>query len=295
MEYVPGQDLKALLRQRRRLEIDEAVGLIVQACSGLGHAHRAGLVHCDVKPQNLLVTPDGRLKVVDFGIARALASISPSERSEVVWGSPQYFSPEQASGLPPSPASDVYSLGVVLYELLAGRLPFTASDADELARQHRDQLPPSPTRFNAAIPTPLEQIVLKVLSKEPAQRYRSADQLGRALSSLTHASYPPPRRLPDETAEPRPIPSLPAQTPPPARPPAAAPRPAPALTDERPQVVPILQPAGQTGPDLVIVPAPQQRASFDWLTWTLALLALIAAGGLLPFWLWVIYALSPPL
>ncbi|MEW5827889.1 MAG: protein kinase, partial [Chloroflexota bacterium] len=111
MEYVPGRDLKTLIKKKTRFGIEEAIPLLVQACAGIGYAHRAGLVHCDVKPHNLIVTSDGRLKVMDFGIARALATIQPEERSNVVWGSPQYFSPEQAAGGPPSPASDVYSLG----------------------------------------------------------------------------------------------------------------------------------------------------------------------------------------
>ncbi len=190
MEYVPGSDLKTLLQQKRPFELAEAIDLIAQACAGLGYAHRAGLVHCDVKPQNMLVTPDRRLKVVDFGIARLLATISPDERSEVVWGSPQYFSPEQAAGSAPSPASDVYSLGVILYEMLAGRLPFVAATPQELARLHREALPPSPRRFNPLIPIPLEQIMLKVLAKEPSARYRTADQLGRVLTNFVMQSQP---------------------------------------------------------------------------------------------------------
>jgi serine/threonine-protein kinase len=105
--------LKSILHRRSRLSIDDAIALIVQACAGVGYAHRAGLVHCDIKPHNMLITPDKRLKVTDFGIARALATIHPDEKAEIVWGSPQYFSPEQASGEAPSPASDVYSLGIV--------------------------------------------------------------------------------------------------------------------------------------------------------------------------------------
>ena len=94
----------------------------------------------------MLVTPDKRLKVVDFGIARALASIAPDEKSDVVWGSPQYFSPEQATGGASSPASDVYALGIVMYEMLTGQLPFSASSPEELARLHREMPPPSPRR-----------------------------------------------------------------------------------------------------------------------------------------------------
>jgi serine/threonine protein kinase len=101
MEFVPGTDLKTIIQQRGRFPIEETIALMVQACAGIGYAHRAGLVHCDVKPQNMLVTPDKRLKVVDFGIARALTTIAPEEQADIVWGSPQYFSPEQASGNAP--------------------------------------------------------------------------------------------------------------------------------------------------------------------------------------------------
>ncbi|MFM8321677.1 MAG: protein kinase domain-containing protein [Chloroflexota bacterium] len=321
MEYVPGTDLKTLQKNRGQFTIPEAVELVLQACAGIGYAHRAGLVHCDIKPQNMLVTPERRLKVLDFGIARALATISPDERSEVVWGSPQYFSPEQAAGAAPSPASDVYSLGVVLYEMLAGRLPFISDTADQLALLHREALAPSPRKFNPEIPVQLEQITLKVLSKEPAMRYRTADQLGRVLENFLHPPAPHPAAAlhPAAAGQPAatPRPAPPAYTPPaapayappprpaaayapPARPaPAARPAPPPTAPLERGYAVydspPEYDPDGQDDdePDVVIVTGALRRAEFDWFTWLLALLALLAVGGLIPFWLWVIYMIRP--
>jgi serine/threonine protein kinase len=287
MEYVPGTDLKSLLKQNGRFPISQAIDLMIQACAGIGYAHRAGLVHCDIKPQNLLVTPDMRLKVLDFGIARALSAIAPDEQSEVVWGSPQYFSPEQASGNAPSPASDVYSLGVVLFEMLTGRPLFSGNTPEELVQQHLDALPPSPRKFNPAIPAALEQIILKVLSKEPSARYRTADQLGSVLLNLKQQTIQPapPARPEPETQTP--IANHPVSPQPMLRPP-VIPTPRP-LSPVRPATA---------GPRII----PQQdvkprRAdnSFDWITWLIALLALIAVSGLIPFWLWIFYLLNPPL
>ena len=258
MEYVPGSTLKELIETRGRLSQNRAISLIVQACAGIGYAHRAGLVHCDVKPQNMLVTPDQRLKVTDFGIARALASIHPDEHSEVVWGSPQYFSPEQAAGGAPSPASDVYGLGVVLYEVLTGRLPFMGATSQELARMHREEMPLPPRQLNPQISTDLERILYKVLSKERSARYRTADQLGRVL--ITFAERP-------ETLQQEPAPAVSRPTSPPS--------PVQAQT----QV-----------PQAAIRPPQQNSVNLDWTTIVLGLLALLASGGLIPFWLWVDYA-----
>ena len=111
MEYIDGGDLKAIIDQNASLPLTQKLDYLLQASCGLGFAHQSGFVHCDVKPQNMLVSKSGTLKITDFGIARAMATISGEEKYDVVWGSPYYFSPEQASGKPPSPATDVYSLG----------------------------------------------------------------------------------------------------------------------------------------------------------------------------------------
>jgi eukaryotic-like serine/threonine-protein kinase len=266
MEYIPGKDLKTILRQRGRFSVDEAIPLMVQACAGIGYAHRAGLVHCDVKPHNMIVTPDARLKVTDFGIARALSTIMPDERADVVWGSPQYFSPEQATGEAPSPASDVYSLGVVLYEVLTGALPFTAPTSEELARMHLEAPPIPPSEYVPDIPSALEQIVLKVLSKEPAARYRTADQLGRVLLRFGTQR--------DERA-------------------AAALNltPEPAAMYQRPEPVP--PPLPTPTPETTLPIPDYSIPDIDWTSVGLGLMALIAVGGLIPFWIYIFFLYNP--
>ncbi|HUG34617.1 MAG TPA: protein kinase [Anaerolineales bacterium] len=261
MEYVPGKDLKSILRQRGRYTVDEAIPLIVQACAGLGYAHRAGLVHCDVKPHNMIVMPDSRLKVTDFGIARALSTILPDERADVVWGSPQYFSPEQAVGEPPSPASDVYSLGVVLYEILTGALPFNAPTSEELARMHLQDQPIPISEYIPDVAPALEQIVMKVLSKEPAARYRTADQLGRVLLKFGTERETAPAPALHLTPE--------------------------AVTTYRQPEPPPTQPEPVSSDPEVAIP------DIDWGTIMLALLALISAGGLIPFWIYIYFVYNP--
>lgn len=312
MEYVPGSDLNSLLQRRGRFTVDETLPLIRQACAGIGYAHRAGLIHCDVKPHNFLITPDNRLKVTDFGIARALETILGDENEQVVWGSPQYFSPEQAAGKPTSPASDVYSLGVVIFYMLTGRLPFTAGTASEMAQLHRQAQPPNPSHYNPAIPQPLEEIILKILSKEPSQRYRTADQLGRVLIALSE--------------------SLPHQNQILANRPEVNNGTTNSAKQEQKQVgsgeglrsdqnLTVLTPYGSkpgVAQTQVAIPQPSTSGSqlsintgnrtrsgsasqhsstgsnpfdIDWITMVIGLIALIALGGLIPFWIWVYYSL----
>ena len=278
MEHIPGKDLKTLLRQRGRYSVEEAIPLMVQACAGIGYAHRAGLVHCDIKPHNMIVTPDGRLKVTDFGIARALSTIMPDERADVVWGSPQYFSPEQATGEAPSPASDVYSLGIVLYEVLTGALPFTAPTSEELARMHLEAAPIPPSEYVPDLPPALEQIVLKVLSKEPAARYRTADQLGRVLLRFgTQRDAPPPTL--NSTPEAATTYTRPETQPSHAHPQAHMQPPQVTYTPEA-----SLPPVAVTD---------YYEPDIDWTSVALGLLALIAVGGLVPFWIYIFFLYNP--
>ncbi len=275
MEFIPGKDLKQLIRERGRFSVDAGIPLITQACAGLGYAHRAGLVHCDVKPHNLLVAPDGRLKVTDFGIARALATMTPGERTDVVWGSPLYFAPEQAQGESPSPASDVYSLGVVMYELLCGTPPFTASTSDELARMHISARPIPIREYIPDIPTALEEIIMKVLSKEPSMRYRTADQLGRVLlkfGTLSDAPPPAPVKITTQIAD-RPIPARQES--------------APVYYSE-----PEIMPQASQPLDSESVSAFEE---IDWATVGLSLFMVLAVGGLIPFWIMVYFAYDSPI
>lgn len=188
MEYVEGTDLKTLIYDQGRLPLNIALSYMTQICSGVGYAHRAGLVHCDLKPQNILVAEDGRVKITDFGIAVTLAAVQTEETRDLVWGSPHYFAPEQIMGASPSPATDVYALGVVLFEMLTGRMPFEADDMMLLAELHSTASPPSPLEFVPDLPETIEKIILKVLAKEPAARYRTADQFGRVLATFIEQS-----------------------------------------------------------------------------------------------------------
>lgn len=294
MEYVPGKDLKTIIKEHGLFKPEEALPLIIQACAGIGYAHRSGLVHCDIKPQNMMVTPDHRLKVTDFGIARALATISEDEQNEIVWGSPQYFSPEQAAGNAPSPASDVYSIGVIIYEMLAGRLPFIANDALELARMHREARPTPPHRLNPMLPLELEQILLKVLSKEPSARYRTADQLGRVLENFSQKSASSPQPYSTPPSKDQELIDAPVHGPskPIAIPTSGATPSSPSLSQPVSTGTSLTFPApvlnNLSGP----IPTEEDHSlDIDWITTGMGLLCALAVGGLVPFWLYIWFLL----
>ncbi|MCS6773162.1 MAG: protein kinase [Anaerolineae bacterium] len=262
MERVDGEDLARVLQaQEGRIALSEAMRIGLAVCEAVAHAHQRGLVHCDLKPHNVLIARDGQVKVTDFGIARAW-SVSATQPISVgeVWGTPHYYAPEQAAGMAPTPASDVYSLGVLLFELLTGRRPFEGSDPVLLARLHQTQPPPAPSRFNPSIPPLLDSVVLRALAKDPAQRYRDAAAFARALraylqrsESQTVMGLPPVTSLDSPLATVR-VPAVPAT------PPVAEPR--------------------DAGPDLAL--------------WLLGALAFLCVAGLVPLYVAVYQAYSAP-
>ena len=176
MEHVPGGSLEDLILRRGPLAPSEAVRLASQVAEALHAAHARGIVHRDIKPQNVLIGEAGDAKVADFGIALA-ASRTSTSGTNLLFGTPSYMSPEQAMGERVGPASDLYSLGVVLYEMLTGTVPFAAEGALATAMKHLTELPLSPRKRNASVSEAMDALVMRLLSKDPKDRYPSAAQL----------------------------------------------------------------------------------------------------------------------
>jgi len=182
MEYVPGGTLKDRIVEEGPLDARLAAGYGYQVAEALGAAHAKGVVHRDIKPQNVLITASGGAKVADFGIARAAsASADAQTKTGTVMGTAGYMSPEQALGRPATPKSDLYSLGVVLYEALTGTLPFTADNPIAVSMKHVNEAPRPPKDLNPAVPDGMNALVMKLLSKSPEDRYPDADTLAEDL------------------------------------------------------------------------------------------------------------------
>ncbi|MDP9486903.1 MAG: protein kinase, partial [Actinomycetota bacterium] len=194
MEYVPGGTLKQRLLERGAFRPDAAAAVALQIADALDAAHARGIVHRDVKPQNVLLTVGGDAKLADFGIAGG-ASPAVGSRTPPVVGTPSYMSPEQVSGEPVGPASDLYSLGVVLYEMLTGEAPFGAENPAASAEQ-RNEPPRSPRRLDPRIPQGMDSLVVKLLARRPADRYADAAELARDLRRLRDG-LPPTAANPD--------------------------------------------------------------------------------------------------
>lgn len=289
MEFVDGRTLKQLVRlqnqQGRPLSVGQALELGIQMCAGIGYAHRANLIHCDVKSQNMLITRDERVKVADFGIARAMSEATQHTIDSQIWGTPHYFSPEQAAGQGATPASDVYAIGVVLFELLTGRLPFVAETHTALALKHMQEPPPRASELNPLVPPQLDQILLKVMSKEPAARYRTGDQLGRILSAYRQSSL-------QATG---PVSILDVEVPTYEQPTGLYPWPQSGSYPADAEVV--IHPGSTAGeatrPGSFLSPenaAYEESSERDWLAITLGVLAVAAMLGLIPLWYFVFLA-----
>ncbi len=186
MELVEGTDLRRYLRSRGVLAIDRAIIIAHDVALGLSAAHRRGIVHRDVKPQNVLVGRDGSIKLTDFGIASVYKDINAERLTTtgMTLGTVQYYAPEQAQGEIVSPAADVYALGIVMYEMLTGRTPFDGDTPVAVAMQHIQDLPTPPSQLNPSIPPALEEIILRCLEKVPEMRFRDGGALARALELL---------------------------------------------------------------------------------------------------------------
>jgi len=183
MELVEGTDLRRYLRGRGVLDVDRSVIIAHDVALGLGAAHRRGIVHRSVKPQNILIGRDGSIKLTDFGIAFVVNAERLTDTG-MTFGTVQYFPPEQAQGEIVSPAADVYSLGIVMYETLTGRTPFDGDNPVVVAMQHIQDPPTPPRQLNPTIPPALEEIILRCLEKVPEMRFRDGSQLARALETL---------------------------------------------------------------------------------------------------------------
>ena len=181
MEYVEGETLKDLVRRQGRLSGTEAVRISLQLLAALEFAHRTGIVHRDVKPQNVMIDRDGNVKVTDFGIARA--GDSGMTEAGSILGTAQYLAPEQARGLQVDERSDLYSVGIVLYEMLTGTVPFKGDSAVTVALKHVNEMAAEPAQLVPGLPYALNQIVLKSIAKDPGQRYQTAEQFARDLRS----------------------------------------------------------------------------------------------------------------
>ncbi len=192
MEFVDGPSCAEILRELGRLEPADAVSILTQACRGLDYAHRNGVVHRDVKPGNLLrASEGGQVKLADFGIAKA-AEHSDMTKVGSVLGTAAYLSPEQARGEPAGPASDLYALGVVSYQLLAGRLPFESASLTDLARQQDTTSPPMLHEVDDQIPTALSLVVARALERDPEDRFADAAAMEQALDDSMRGIAPEP-------------------------------------------------------------------------------------------------------
>ena len=183
MEYVSGQDLKGLIRQSGQLAIGTTINIAKQTCDGLSEAHKLGVVHRDLKPSNIMINKEGDVRIMDFGIARSLKAKGITKAGAII-GTPDYISPEQVDGKDVDQRADIYSLGVILYEMVTGRVPFEGDTPLSIAYKHKHEVPQDPRKINAQIPDDLNHLILKCLEKDKERRYQSSGELRADLENI---------------------------------------------------------------------------------------------------------------
>jgi serine/threonine protein kinase/Tfp pilus assembly protein PilF len=197
MEYVSGEDLKSFIRRARQLVVGTAIFIAKQVCEGLAEAHRVGVVHRDLKPGNIMIDKEGNAKIMDFGIARSI-SVKGITGAGVMIGTPEYMSPEQVEGKEVDARSDIYSLGIILYEMLTGQVPFEGDTPFTIGVKQKSEIPKDPRGLNAQIPQDLSRLILKCLEKDKERRYQNADELKDNLEKIEKgiptAERPVPKR-----------------------------------------------------------------------------------------------------
>ena len=192
MEFVRGETLDSLIRRSGAMRCDTAIALFCQALEGIDHAHRMGIIHRDIKPANMMLTETGTLKVMDFGIARVLGTSRMTKQGNIV-GTIEYMSPEQVRGQETDARSDIYSLGILLYEMLTGRVPFSSDSEFDLMKMQIDDAPQPPRLFSAQIPQAVEQAIMRALAKRSEARFQGAGEFRNALSSALGTAPAPMR------------------------------------------------------------------------------------------------------
>jgi serine/threonine protein kinase/Tfp pilus assembly protein PilF len=199
MEYVSGEDLKSLIHRIGALPVGKAVNIARQVVEGLAEAHRLGVVHRDLKPQNIMIDREGNARIMDFGIARSLGARGITGAGMMI-GTPEYMSPEQVDGKDADPRSDIYSSGIIFFEMLTGQIPFEGDTPLSVAVKQKSERPPDPKSLNAQIPDDLDRIILKCLEKPKEKRYQSAEEVLTALSRIEKGLPPTSHPLPIKKA-----------------------------------------------------------------------------------------------